>query len=138
MHDFNSSSFSGDWISFSADLVRKHERGKAAVKELCLYCKNFSAVQAMAGLYPDEVSNVLDGIPETVQFPDGSGVVRFFVRNGTQIPNVLFLVGRKDYGDVSVTINGGICPGLPEKSRQLMRQMIGTDQAFMVQGTFFW
>jgi hypothetical protein len=138
MHDFNSTRFSGDWISFSADLIRKHERDKDAAKELCLYCKDFSAVQAMAGDYPDEVSNVLDGIPETVEFPDGSGAVRFFVRNGAQIPNVLFLVGRKEYGDITVTIKGGICPGLPEQSWDLMRRMIGTDQAFAVQGNFFW
>lgn len=137
-HNFNSTKYSGEWTTFASDLAMKIGTGEVTTKELCLYCKDLSAAQALAGRYPDTISDILDGSPETVEFPDGSGAVRFFVKDGTQIPDVLSNLGQGDYGGVPLTIRGGICPGLPAEYWQSLRQMVGTDQALALGSTFTW
>jgi|LGVF01.1.fsa_nt_gb hypothetical protein len=138
MHKFNSTKYSGEWTTFASDLVLKIETGEITTKELCLYCKDLSAAQALAGRYPDAISGFLDGSPETVEFPDGSGAVRFFVKDGTQIPDVLSNLGQGDYGGVPLTISGGICPGLPAEYWQTVHQMLGVDQVICLGSIFGW
>lgn len=91
MHEFIETKHSGEWISFSSDLAVKVNSGKLTTNELCLYSKELSTVRALAEFYPDELIELLAGKPETVEFSNGSGAVRFFVKDGSQITNVLSL-----------------------------------------------
>lgn len=138
MHNFGSTRYSGEWTTFASSLAAKVERGEVTTRELCLYCKDLSAARALAGHYPDVISDVLDGNPETIEFPDGSGAVRFFVQDGAAIPDLLSNLGQGNYGGVPLTIRGGICPGLPAEYWQPVRQMVGAAQALALGGTFTW
>ena len=138
MHYFKSSKHSGDWSEFSSDLAIKITKGEISTKELCLYCKDLSAATALASHYPDVIIDKLDGSPETVEFKDGSGVVRFFVKDGNEIPDILSNLGTGDYGGVPLTIRGGICPGLPASYGETVRQMIGAKQVILLGDTISW
>ena len=138
MNQFTSKKKKTDWTSFASDLAVQVEKHEIETTELCLYCKDLSAAQALAGGYPGTIASFLKGNPEVVEFPDGSGVVRFFVKDGKQIPSVLSGLGGGDYGGVPLTIRGGICPGLPSEYWQTMRQMIGASQAIALGSTFSW
>jgi hypothetical protein len=128
----------GDWTDLASNIAERIESGELQTKELCLYCKDLAAAKALAEHYPDVVSEFLARGPAIVEFSDGSGAVRFFVKDGSRIPEVLSHLGQGNYGGVPLTIKGGICPGLPKNQWEAVRQMIGVEQALGLGSTFAW
>jgi len=138
MHEFKTTKFNGEWTTFSSGIAIKISSGELITKELCLFCKISESAKALAGLYPDSLFDYLNGKPEVVEFPDGSGAVRFFVNDGAQIITVLASLGKGNYGGVPLKIGGGICPGLPRHLWPQMQQMLGLQQVIGLGDTFAW
>lgn len=122
---------SDGWETFFGQISKQEiMTGTILPPQLILCCKVISMATRLAEGLPATANALLDGEIEVIELSDGQGAVRFPLKDGKDILQLMKLLGQGNYGTEQLVIKGGIAVRLPFSDRQSLRQSMGIPKIF--------
>ncbi|MEY6432880.1 hypothetical protein ABC977_10715 [Thioalkalicoccus limnaeus] len=109
-------------------LSEKDLSGPLLRPQLILGCKTAKMAKSLLEGFPASAEAFLEGETELFEFGDGAGAVRFPLKNGHDILQILGLLREGDYGDEALRITNGMAIRFPSAEHQALRATIKSEK----------
>lgn len=134
------------WVKFVAGLSQMSSEG-ICPPQIVLYCVTNEIAEIVATNYSPDIDKGISGKPKIVVFEDGGAAVVFSILTASETDeqliiytyNIIYGIFKSPgYEGKNLIITNGFVSPTSEESRELLKELIGTDHAIQAGGAFVW